>query len=158
MAAVDLPLHEFSSADVSRMAGVTLRQLQWWDERNILSPQQQGRRRLYEPSGVIGMMVIAELRRKGVSLQKIRRLARTVRREIEKRRSQLLDGKSELFLLTDGKTSSFENDPARVIEVLKRSRKPLLLVSISDQANRMLEFQRATAASSRRQKRQLDLF
>lgn len=159
MSALDIQEHEFSSSDVCRMAGVTLRQLQWWDERGILSPQQEGRRRLYETGGAIVMMVIAELRRKGLSLQKIRRLTRTVRREIDRRRGELLSGQSELFLLTEGKTSYFEEDVGRVIDLLKRSRKPLLLVSIGDQARRMSEFQTLDSGPPRRrQKRQLDLF
>jgi DNA-binding transcriptional MerR regulator len=159
MAAPDLQEHPFSSSDVCRMAGVTLRQLQWWDERGILSPQQQGRRRLYESAGAIGMMVFAELRRKGLSLQKIRRLTRTVRREIERRQGDLLTGRSELFLLTDGKSTYFEDQPARVIDLLKRSRRPLLLVSVSEQAARIVEFRKAEAEAARRgHKRQLDLF
>jgi DNA-binding transcriptional MerR regulator len=158
MTALDVQEREFSSSDVCRMAGVTLRQLQWWDERGILSPQQEGRRRLYASSGAIAMMVIAELRRKGVSLQKIRRLTRTVRREIDRRQNELLAGKAEVFLLTDGKTTYLENDAARVIDLLKRSRKPLLLISISDQARRMVEFRQVNSGAERRHKRQLDLF
>jgi hypothetical protein len=45
-----------------------------------------------------------------------------------------------------------------VIDLLKRSRKPLLLISISDQARRMVEFRRVNSGSERRHKRQLDLF
>ena len=56
---------QFGSGDVCQLAGVTFRQLQWWDERKIISPGQQGHRRLYAVSDAIGMMVIAELRRKG---------------------------------------------------------------------------------------------
>jgi len=158
MTAPDVQQREFSSSDVCRMAGVTLRQLQWWDERGIFSPQQEGRRRLYESSGAIAMMVIAELRRKGVSLQKIRRLTRTIRREIDRRQKELIAGKPEVFLLTDGKGTHFEDDPARVIDLLKRSRKPFLLISISDQARRMAEFRQIDSGPARRQKRQLDLF
>jgi uncharacterized protein YegL len=113
---------------------------------------------LYESSGAIAMMVIAELRRKGVSLQKIRRLTRTIRREIDRRQKELIAGKPEVFLLTDGKGTHFEDDPARVIDLLKRSRKPFLLISISDQARRMAEFRQIDSGPARRQKRQLDLF
>jgi len=34
---------EFGSGDVCQLAQVvTLRQLQWWDERNVISPQKEG--------------------------------------------------------------------------------------------------------------------
>ena len=37
----------FSSADVVALTGITPRQLQWWDERGIVAPEREGRRRLY---------------------------------------------------------------------------------------------------------------
>ena len=61
---------QYTSGDVARIAGVSLRQLQWWDERNVVSPVQEGHRRVYRQQEVIEVSVIAELRRKGFSLQK----------------------------------------------------------------------------------------
>jgi MerR HTH family regulatory protein len=60
----------FTSSDVSRIAKVSLRQLQWWDERKLISPHQEGHRRVYLREGVIEIMVVAELRRRGLALQK----------------------------------------------------------------------------------------
>ena len=40
----------FLSADVARMAGVSLRQMQWWDERKLVSPRIEHHRRVYIPS------------------------------------------------------------------------------------------------------------
>ena len=67
-------LGTFSSSDVSRIAQVSLRQLQWWDERKVVSPRHEGHKRVYLAEEVIEITVIAELRRKGFSLQKIRRV------------------------------------------------------------------------------------
>src|SRR4051794_9217129 len=36
----------FNSSDVARICGVSLRQLQWWDERNVVSPRQDGHKRI----------------------------------------------------------------------------------------------------------------
>ena len=63
----------YTSTDVARISGVSLRQLQWWDERNVVSPRQDGHKRVYMAQEVVEISVIAELRRKGFSLQKIRR-------------------------------------------------------------------------------------
>jgi DNA-binding transcriptional MerR regulator len=154
-----LPAREFPSTDVCRLARMTLRQLQWWDERGIVSPQQLGRRRMFLTSDVLVMMVIAELRRKGVSLQKIRRLVRHIRREIEHRLPELFTGGTELLLVTDGRSTHFEDQAARVIDLLKRSRKPLLLLSVSEQAARVTEFERTEQRGrSARRRGQLDLF
>jgi hypothetical protein len=37
----------FFSKDVSDISGISLRQLQWWDERKVVSPQQAEHRRIY---------------------------------------------------------------------------------------------------------------
>ena len=70
----------FTSAHVSRISGVSLRQLQWWDERKVVSPRHEGHRRVYQPEEVVEITVIAELRKKGFSLQKIRRVLRFLQR------------------------------------------------------------------------------
>src|ERR1035438_1432166 len=54
-----------SSTDVSRLSGVSLRQLQWWDEQKVVSPHHAGHRRLYSLEEVVEVSVIAELRKKG---------------------------------------------------------------------------------------------
>ena len=40
----------YTSGEVARIAGVSLRQLQWWDERNVVSPRQGGRGTAIPPS------------------------------------------------------------------------------------------------------------
>ncbi len=83
-------IRTFASSDVSRIAQVSLRQLQWWDERKVVSPRHEGHKRVYQPEEVIEITVIAELRRKGFSLQKIRRVLRFLQREMGKRLSDVL--------------------------------------------------------------------
>ena len=58
----------FNSSDVSRICGVSLRQLQWWDERKVVSPRQDGHKRVYMSEEVVEISVIAELRRAGSDL------------------------------------------------------------------------------------------
>jgi DNA-binding transcriptional MerR regulator len=55
----------YNSIQVARICGVSLRQLQWWDERNVVSPRQDGHKRIYMAEEVVEISVIAELRRKG---------------------------------------------------------------------------------------------
>ena len=43
----------YNSTDVARICGVTLRQLQWWDERNVVSPRQDGHKRVYMSQEVV---------------------------------------------------------------------------------------------------------
>jgi len=129
----------FSSSDVSRIAQVSLRQLQWWDERKVVSPRHEGHKRVYAPEEVIEITVIAELRRKGFSLQKIRRVLRFLQREMGKRLSEVLDQNSDLHLVTDGKTIYLEEQRERIIDILKNAKQPMFLVCVSDQVRRLGE-------------------
>src|ERR1019366_6294293 len=47
------PEQTFSSSEVAGVAGVSLRQLQWWDERKVVSPRHEGHRRVYLASEVV---------------------------------------------------------------------------------------------------------
>src|SRR5713226_4100891 len=150
------PDRTYSSLEVSGIASVSLRQLQWWDERKVVSPRHEGHRRVYFPAEVIEITVIAELRRKGFSLQKIRRVLRFLQREMGKRLSDVLQSDSDLHLVTDGKSIYLEDQQERIIDILKNAKQPMFLVCVSDQVRRLNESPRkpvkaeAAAAASRR--------
>jgi DNA-binding transcriptional MerR regulator len=127
----------YSSTDVARTAGVSLRQLQWWDEQKVVSPRHEGHKRLYQIEEVIEVTVIAELRRKGFSLQKIRRTLKFLQKEMGKRLSEIMNAESEYHLLTDGKSIYLEDNHERIINILKGARQPMFLVSVSDQVRRL---------------------
>ena len=114
-----------------------MRQLQWWDERNVVSPRQDGHKRIYMPIEVVEISVIAELRRKGFSLQKIRRVLRFLQKDMGKRLGEALAASSDVHLLTDGKTIYLEEASTRVIDLLKNARQPMFLVCVTDQVRRL---------------------
>jgi DNA-binding transcriptional MerR regulator len=132
----------YSSSEVAHVAGVSLRQLQWWDERKVVSPRHEGHRRVYYPAEVIEITVIAELRRKGFSLQKIRRVLRFLQREMGRRLAEVLQSASHLHLVTDGKSIYLEDQHERIIDILKNARQPMFLVCVSDQARRLTDVER----------------
>jgi DNA-binding transcriptional MerR regulator len=127
----------YTSSEVARISGVSLRQLQWWDERKVVSPGQQGHRRVYQPQEVVEVSVIAALRRKGFSLQKIRRVLRFLQKEMGKRLGDAVTSGADVHLLTDGKNIYLEDQPDRIIDVMKNARQPMFLVCVSDQLRRI---------------------
>ncbi len=131
------PLLVHSSADVSRLTGVSLRQLQWWDEQRVVSPRHEGHKRVYSMEEVLEISMIAELRRKGFSLQKIRRVLKLMQKEMSRRLGQIMAGERDMHLLTDGKTIHLEDAPERIVELLKASRQPMFLVCVTDQLKRL---------------------
>jgi DNA-binding transcriptional MerR regulator len=133
------PERTYTSTEVARIAQVSLRQLQWWDERKVVSPRHEGHKRVYHPEEVVEITLIAELRRKGFSLQKIRRVLRYLQREMGRRLAEVLSTDSKLHLLTDGKSIYLEEQQDRIIDLLKQARQPMFLVCVTDQVRRLEE-------------------
>ncbi|HEY7351896.1 MAG TPA: MerR family transcriptional regulator [Terriglobales bacterium] len=122
----------FTSQDVSRLTGITARQLQWWDERGIVVPERQGHRRVYSFEDLTEVAVICELRRKGFSLQRMRKVVRFLQKEFSKRLAETVSGSSNYHLLTDGRSLYLETSPQQIVDILKSSRQPMFAVCLSD--------------------------
>jgi DNA-binding transcriptional MerR regulator len=122
----------FTSAEVVKLTGITPRQLQWWDERGIVAPAREGRRRLYSQDDLAEVAVICALRRKGFPLQRVRRIMRFLQKELGGRLADTVSSGSDYHLLTDGKRIYLENSQRQVIDILKNSRQPLLGICLSD--------------------------
>ena len=127
----------FTSRTVVDLTGISPRQLQWWDERGIVSPARQGHRRLYSLADLAEVSVICELRRKGFSLQGVRKVLRFLDRELGKRLVETLSSGADVHLLTDGKRIYLENSARQVVDVLKNSRQPILSICLSDAVRRV---------------------
>ncbi len=127
----------FTSNEVVALTGITPRQLQWWDERGVVSPARDGRRRLYATADVLEIAVICELKAKGVSLQRVRRVMRLLQREFGKRLAEVARNGGSCHLLTDGRSVFLETSPEQVIDVLTNARQPMLAVCLSDAVRRI---------------------
>ena len=125
-------VHEFTSREVVQLTGITPRQLQWWDERGIVSPARKGHRRLYSMEDLAEVAVICQLRKRGFSLQRMRRVVRFLQKEFGKRLAETVSGSSEYHLLTDGRTIYLESSTRQIIDILKNSRQPLFGICLSD--------------------------
>ncbi len=127
----------FTSSQVVRFTGITLRQLQWWDERGMVVPRRQGHRRLYSMEDLAEIAVICELRQRGFSLQRVRKVMVFLQRELGKRLYQSASSNSQIHLLTDGKNIFIKDSPESIVDVLKNSRQPILAVCLSDTVQRI---------------------
>ena len=127
----------YSSNDVSKITGVSLRQLQWWDEQGVVSPIQRGHRRMYQLHEVIEVSLITELRAKGISLQKIRRVLGFLKNELGGEFLDAIQSGNEVHLLTDGESLYLESNHKTIVDILKNSKHALIGVCISDQVQRL---------------------
>src|SRR4051812_9725456 len=127
----------FTSAEVMARTGITARQLQWWDERGIVVPSREGHRRLYSVNDLAEVAVICDLRERGFSLQRVRKVVRLLQREFKKRLVDTVSEYSEFHLLTDGNKIYLKNSAEQVIDILKNSRQPMLAVCLSDKVRQI---------------------
>jgi len=122
----------FTSQEVIALTGITPRQLQWWDERGVVKPEREGHRRLYSMSHLTEIAVICELRRKGFSLQGVRKVMRFLDREFGKGLAETVSRSSDYHLLTDGTHLYLETSARQIVDILKNSSQPILGICLSD--------------------------
>ena len=112
----------YDSKTASHIVGVSLRQLQYWDERDFIRPsvklaEGRGTKRLYSFHDLVCLKVVQDLARHGFTLQKIRRCLKPLKdnRSRTERPAEslkyLTDGE-ELFVLT--------NDRRKILDAIER--------------------------------------
>lgn len=132
---------------------MSLRQLQWWDERGLISPHQEGHRRFYQLHEVIEILILTDLRRKGLSLAKLRGALRFLKRGMKQHLQEGLENKFDLYLATDLKSFHLEHDCGEIVELFAKATHPMFLVCVSDHLKRL-----ASESSTRQLAQQLRLF
>jgi DNA-binding transcriptional MerR regulator len=126
----------YSAREVAAMTGLTARQLQWWDARRLFAPHIAPRRtqaggfteRRYTPVDLLELMVLAELRRQGVSVAELRRLLETLKAQFGVRLFETIGGGGRLTLLTDGREVYGRTPHGDVFNLLRNPLQPLLVV------------------------------
>jgi DNA-binding transcriptional MerR regulator len=121
-----------TSAEVIARTGISARQLQWWDERGIVVPAREGHRRLYSLDDLAEVAVICDLRKRGFSLQRVRKVIHLLQKEFKKRLVETVSAHSEYHLLTDGSRIYLKTSAEQVVDILKNSRQPMLTLCLSD--------------------------
>jgi len=81
---------------------------------------------------VTEVAVICELRRKGFSLQGVRKVLRFLKREFGKGLAEIVARNSEYHLLTDGTHLYLETSARQIVDILKNSSQPILGICLSD--------------------------
>ena len=115
-------METFDSKTVSRIVGVSLRQIQYWDEQGFIRPSVKtaggrGTKRLYSFSDLVQLKVVKDLAGHGLSLQKIRRCLRHLKGSFPGPAQPI----QSLRYLTDGdKLFVLTSDRNKIIEAMDR--------------------------------------
>jgi DNA-binding transcriptional MerR regulator len=130
----------YSSREVAAITGLSAKQLQWWDTRRLLKPSIATHRtdaggfteRRYSPVDLFELAVLADLRRNGLSLSKIRLLLDTLRRRFGIRLFDAIGGGGAITLLTNGRDIYARTAGGQFFNLLREPNQPLLVVGDED--------------------------
>jgi len=150
----------YTSREVAAMTGLSARQLQWWDAHRLFASHIAAKRterggyteRRYTPVDLLELLVLAELRRQGLSVGQLRRLLDTLREQFGVRLFETIGGGGPLTLLSDGRDVYGRTAGGDLFNLLKDPLQPLLMIA---EVNGLRELS-ARAARSRRKKKAAD--
>jgi len=128
---------QFTTNEVIALTGLTGRQLQWWDERGLVTPQRQGHRRIYNWNQLVTAAVICQLRRRGFSLQRVRKVIAFLEGEFGTNLAATVRAASEYHLLTDGTHLYLRTSARQVVDLIKNSSQPMFDICLSDAVRRV---------------------
>ena len=123
----------YSSREVAALTGLTARQLQWWDERRLFLPAVAPKptaaggftERRYTPVDLLELMVLADLRRQGMTVGRLRQLLETLRTRFNVRLFDAIGGAGSLTLLTDGRDVYARTANGQFYNLLRDPQQPL---------------------------------
>jgi DNA-binding transcriptional MerR regulator len=127
----------YTAREVAAMTGLTARQLQWWDSRRLFTPHIAPKRterggyteRRYTPVDLLELLVLAELRRQGLSVQQLRQLLETLRGQFGVRLYETIGEGGPVTLLTDGHDVFARTTTGELFNLLKDPLQPLLMIT-----------------------------
>jgi DNA-binding transcriptional MerR regulator len=126
----------YSAREVAALTGLSARQLQWWDARRLFASAVASKRtaaggfteRRYTPVDLLELIVLADLRRQGLSVGRIRLLLETLRDKFGIRLFEAIGGAGRITLLTDGQEIYARTAEGEFINVLRAPDQPMLVV------------------------------
>jgi DNA-binding transcriptional MerR regulator len=147
----------YSSREVAALTGLTARQLQWWDERRLFLPAVAPKptaaggftERRYTPVDLLELMVLAELRRQGLTVGRLRLLLETLKTRFNVRLFDAIGGSGALTLLTDGRDIYARTAKGQFYNLLRDPEQPLLVIAPEPEWRELSSRPRAGARTSR---------
>src|SRR4030095_7731599 len=126
----------YSAREVAALTGLSARQLQWWDERRLFQSAVAPKRtaaggfneRRSTPVDLLELIVLADLRRQGMTVARIRQLLETLRSEFGIRLFDTIGGTGPMSLLTDGREIYLRTSDGAFYDLLRDPAQPLLVV------------------------------
>ncbi len=126
----------YSAREVAGLTGLTARQLQWWDAHRLFQASVPSRptdaggftERRYTPVDLLELMVLADLRRHGMSVARLRRLLSALKTRFGVRLYEAIGSDGSVTLLTDGKEVYARTASGEFYNLIEDPDQPLLVI------------------------------
>jgi DNA-binding transcriptional MerR regulator len=126
----------YSSREVAALTGLTARQLQLWNAGGLLSPTIPSRKtdaggyteRRYTPIELFELLVLADLRRRGFTIQQLHQIIRVLQEQFGERLYEATGGGGAVQLLTDGEEVYARTASGAFFNLLKAPGQPMLVI------------------------------
>jgi DNA-binding transcriptional MerR regulator len=126
----------YSSREVASLTGLSAKQLQWWDAKRVIKSSVPSHRtekggfteRRYTSIELLELMVLADLRRRGFTIARIRRLIDVLRSRFEVRLFEAIEGGGPITLLIDGNKIFAKTEAGEIYNVLENPSQPMLML------------------------------
>ena len=126
----------YGSREVAALTGLTARQLQLWDAGSLLSPTIPSHKtdaggyteRRYTPIELFELLVLADLRRRGFTIQQLHQILRILQEQFGERLFDATGGGGAVQLLTDGEEIYARTTSGSFFNLLKAPAQPLLVI------------------------------
>src|SRR4051794_2264071 len=126
----------YTSREVASMTGLTARQLQVWDASGLMQAAIPTHRteaggyteRRSTPIELFELLVLADLRRRGFSIQQLHAILRVLADQFGTRLFDATGGGGSLNLLTDGREIYARTSDGQFFNLLKTPAQPLLAI------------------------------
>ena len=126
----------YSSREVAALTGLSAKQLQWWDAKRLIKsavPSHKTARggfteRRYTSIELLELMVLADLRRRGFSIARLRRLMDALKSRFKVRLYEAIEGGGPITLFIDGNEIFARTDAGDLYNVLEDPSQPMLML------------------------------
>ncbi len=114
----------YSSREVAQLTGLTARQLQWWAQKKFFPATVASHKteaggfteRRYSPIELLELMVLADLRRKGFTVSRIRKLLHVLKTRFKTRLYDAIEGGGSITLFIDGENIYARTESRRAVQ------------------------------------------
>lgn len=126
----------YSSREVAQLTGLTARQLQWWAQKKFFPATVASHKteaggfteRRYSPIELLELMVLADLRRRGFTVSRIRKLLHVLKTRFKTRLYDAIEGGGSITLFIDGENIYARTESGELFNLLDDPAQPLLML------------------------------